>query len=92
MADVICIYKAAKQFDEVAVQLYGCTTTEKITEIFSGNKIEDTKDKTALLQQCMGIEEYFDSTNDNLPVVAEDEYEYAISVFLEGSWRILSNG
>jgi len=70
--------------------LYRCTTDEQISETFSKYDVASFEDKTALLHQCMNIEEYFDAPHEELS--AEDEYEYAVSVFLEGSWRLLANG
>ena len=70
--------------------LNGCTTIEQISETFSKYEITSFEDKTALLNQCMNIEDYFDAPHEELS--AEDEYEYAVSVFLEGSWRLLVNG
>ena len=79
----------AAKFKAVDV-LYSCTTSEQISETFSRYEIMSFEDKTALLHQCMNIEEYFDSPHEELS--AEDEYEYAVSVFLEGSWRLLASG
>jgi hypothetical protein len=70
--------------------LYGCTTREQISDTFTKYNIKSPEDKRELLHRCMDIEEYFDSPHEELS--AEDEYEYAVSVFLEGSWRLLANG
>ena len=71
-------------------RLYRCTTRDEIADIFTKYDIKTPEDKRELLHRCMDIEEYFDSPHEELS--AEDEYDYAVSVFLEGSWRLLANG
>jgi len=90
MSDVANTLRSAEQLNEAVSRLYGCTTTEQISSIFSKYKIISANDKRELLHRCMDIEEYFDSPHEELS--AEDEYDYALSVFLEGSWRLLVNG
>ena len=82
--------KSADHLNEVTARLFGCTTTEQISNIFSNYNIRSTEDEKELLHRCMNVEEYFDSPHDTL--TAEDEYEYVVSVFLEGTWRLLVNG
>jgi hypothetical protein len=90
MTNVANTFNSAKQFNTVVERLYGCTTVEQISETFTKYQILTSEDKKELLHRCMEIEEYFDSPHEELS--AEDEYEYAVSVFLEGSWRLLANG
>jgi hypothetical protein len=90
MSDVANKLKSADQLNEAVGKLYGCTTIEQISGVFGTYKIETPEDKRDLLHRCMDIEEYFDSPHDELS--AEDEYDYALSVFLEGSWRLVANG
>ena len=90
MSDVASTFRSAKLFNEAVKRLYSCTTKEQISEIFARYEIKSPEDKRELLHQCMDIEEYFDSPHENLS--ADDEYDYAVSVFLEGSWRLLANG
>ena len=82
--------KSADLLNEAVVRLYGCTTINQISDTFANYRIESPEDKKELLHRCMNIEEYFDAPHDDIS--AEDEYEYAVSVFLEGSWRLLANG
>jgi hypothetical protein len=90
MTNVANTLNSAKQFNAVVERLYGCTTVEQISDTFTKYQIFTPEDKKELLHRCMEIEEYFDSPHEDLS--AEDEYEYAVSVFLEGSWRLLANG
>jgi len=90
MSDVANTLKSAELFNEAVSRLYGCTNKEQISDTFSKYKITTPEDKKELLHRCMDIEGYFDSPHDALS--AEDEYDYAVSVFLEGSWRLLANG
>jgi len=82
--------KSADHLNEAVVRLYGCTTINQISDTFTNYRIESPEDKKELLHRCMKIEEYFDAPHDDLS--AEDEYDYVVSVFLEGSWRLLANG
>ena len=90
MSNVASTLKSAEQLTEVVGKLYGCTTVEQISETFSKFRISTPEDKRELLHRCMEIEEYFDSPHEELS--AEDEYDYAVSVFIEGSWRLMVNG
>jgi hypothetical protein len=90
MQSVAKTYKTADQYNETVKRLYGCTTIEQISSIFDKYEIKTPEDKKDLLHRCMEIEEYYDSPHEELS--AEDEYDYAVSVFLEGSWRLLANG
>jgi hypothetical protein len=90
MSDVANTLKSAEQLNEAVGRLYSCTTAEQISSIFSKYEIKSPEDKKELLHRCMDIEEYFDSPHEEL--TAEDEYDYAVTVFLEGSWRLLANG
>ena len=82
--------KSADHLNEVAARLYGCTTADQISDVFSNYNIESPEDKKELLHRCMNVEEYFDAPHDAL--AAEDEYEYIVSVFIEGTWRFLAHG
>ena len=90
MLSVANTLKTAEQLNEAVDRLYYCTTAEQLSEIFIKYHIENPEDKRDLLYRCMDIEEYFDSPQEELS--AEDEYDYALCVFLEGSWRLLANG
>jgi len=90
MANVANTLKSAELFNEAVERLYGCTTAEQLSDTFAKYQIESPEDKRELLHRCMEIEEYFDSPHEELS--AEDEYDYAVSVFLEGSWRLMVNG
>jgi hypothetical protein len=90
MSDVANTLKSAEQLNEAVERLYACTTAGQISSIFSKYEIEKPEDKRELLYRCMDIEEYFDSPHEELS--AEDEYDYTVTVFLEGSWRLLANG
>ena len=89
MSDVANTLKTAEKLTEITDRLYNCTTKEQIYEIFSNYKIKTSVDKKDLLHHCMDIEEYFNSPHEELS--ADDEYDYSVSVFLEGSWRLLAN-
>ena len=88
--DVVNTLKSADRLNEVVSRLFGCTMMNQITDVFTNYHIESPEDKKELLHRCMNIEEYFDAPHNDL--TAEDEYEYVVSVFLEGSWRLLANG
>ena len=93
MADTYTVadtLKSAEHFNNAVTRLYSCTTIDQISDTFVKYRIESPEDKKELLHRCMNIEEYFDAPHDNLS--AEDEYDYVVSVFLEGSWRLLANG
>jgi|GEM_PF-1002315 len=90
MPDVANTLKSAEHFNAVVERLYSCTSMEQISETFSKYDINSPEDKKELLHRCMDIEEYFDSSHEVL--TAEDEYDYTVSVFLEGSWRLMVNG
>ncbi|MCL1991733.1 MAG: hypothetical protein FWG66_02160 [Spirochaetes bacterium] len=90
MSSVADTLKTAEQFNEAVSKLYNCVTEAQIFSIFSKYGIETPEDKKELLHRCMEVEEYFDSPHEELS--AEDEYDYTLSVFLEGSWRLLANG
>jgi hypothetical protein len=87
MSDVATTFRSAEQLNEAVQRLYGCTTAEQISVTFQKYEIAKPEDKRELLHRCMDIEEYFDSPHARLS--AEDEYDYALTVFLEGSWRLL---
>jgi hypothetical protein len=87
---VAATFKSADQFSEILDALNVCVSEGQIGSVFSYYRIDDTEDKKELLHRCMGIDEYFDSPHTKLSV--GDEYSYAVSVFLEGSWRLLVNG
>jgi len=89
-ASVVDTLKSAEQLNEAVERLYSCTSEEQISETFAEYRIQSSEDKRELLHRCMDIDEYFDSPHDELS--AEDEYDYAVSVFLEGSWRLMANG
>ena len=89
MLDVANTLKSAGRLNEAVERLYGCTTKEQISETFAKYQIDTPENKRELLHRCMDIEEYFDSPHEELS--AEDEYDYAVSVFLEGSWRLLAS-
>ena len=89
MSDVANTLKSADQLNEAVGRLYGCTTVEQISETFTKFDIRSPEDKKELLHRCMDIQEYFDSPHEELS--AEDEYDYAVSVFIEGSWRLLTS-
>ena len=88
--DVVNTLKSADRLNEVVARLFGCTVIDQISDVFTNYQIESPEDKKELLHRCMNIEEYFDAPHNDL--TAEDEYEYVVSVFLEGSWRLLANG
>jgi phage host-nuclease inhibitor protein Gam len=90
MSEVATIIKSADQLKETVKRLYGCTTADQISKTFAKYDIKSPEDKKELLHRCMSIEEYYDSPHRELS--AEDEYDYAVSVFLEGSWRLFANG
>ncbi|MCL2609356.1 MAG: hypothetical protein FWD94_05580 [Treponema sp.] len=90
MSDVASTLKSAEHFKGAVERLYSCTTREQISSVFSRYDINDLVDKRELLYQCMDIESYFDVPHEELS--AEDEYDYTVSVFIEGSWRLLANG
>lgn len=90
MSEVVNTLKAAKQLNEAVEKLYGCTTGKDISEIFDKYNINSPEDKKYLLHECMETEAYFYSANEELS--PEDEYNYAEAVFLEGTWRLLTNG
>ena len=90
MSDVANTLKSADHLNEAVVRLFGCTTTDQISDTFARYRIKSPEDKKELLHRCMNIEEYFDAPHDDLS--ADDEYDYVVSVFLEGSWRLLANG
>ena len=90
MSDVASTFKSADQLNEVVNNLNICISIDQIEAVFSKYGISAPTDKKELLHRCMGIDEYFDSPHDDLS--SEDEYNYAVSVFLEGSWRLLVNG
>ena len=90
MSDVASTFKSAAQLNEVVSNLNICISMDQIEAVFSKHGISAPDDKKELLHRCMGVDEYFDSPHDCLS--SEDEYSYAASVFLEGSWRLLVNG
>jgi len=90
MSDVANTLKSADYLNEAVIRLFGCTTIDQISATFTRYRIESPEDKKELLHRCMNIEEYFDAPHDDLS--ADDEYDYVVSVFLEGSWRLLANG
>lgn len=90
MSKVATTLKTANQFNELVGRLYNCTTAEQVSNIFKKYDIDTHEDKRELLHRCMDIDEYLDSPHEEL--TAEDEYEYAVSVFLEGSWRLMASG
>ena len=90
MSDVANTMKSAEQYSEIVNRLFNCTVAEQVTDTFTKYGIKSTEDRIALLHQCMNIEEYFDSPQKKLS--AEDEYDYTLAVFTEGSWRLLVNG
>jgi len=90
MSVVANTLKSAEQINRAVERLYDCTTEGQISEVFTKYQIDTPEDKRELLHRCMDIEEYFDSPHDELS--AEDEYDYTVSVFLEGSWRLMANG
>ena len=90
MVNVADTFRSVDQLNEILDDLHVCISQKQIEDVFSHNNINDPEDKKALLHRCMGIEEYRNSPIDSLS--PEDEYIYAVSVFLEGSWRLLVNG
>ena len=90
MSDVASTFKSADQLNEVVDSLNICLSIDQIEAVFKKHGINTPDDKKELLHRCMGIDEYFDSPHDSIS--SEDEYSYATSVFLEGSWRLLVNG
>ena len=90
MPSVANTLKSADQLNELVGRLYNCITAEQIAGIFEKYQIDTPEDKRELLHRCMDIEDYFDSPHEALS--AEDEYDYAVSVFIEGSWRLMVDG
>jgi len=90
MPSVANTLKSADQLNELVERLYNCTTAEQVSGIFEKYQIDAPEDKRELLHRCMDIEEYLDSPHEELS--AEDEYDYAVSVFIEGSWRLMADG
>ena len=90
MLDVVNTLKSADNLNEAVKRLYSCTTVDQISAIFTKYDIKSPEDKKELLHRCMDIEDYFDSPHETIS--AEDEYDYAEAVFLEGSWRLMANG
>ena len=60
---------------------------EQVNNVFEKFNISDLEDKTSFLNNCMGIEEQYDMPGTK--TTAQDEYDYALALFLDGSWRLL---
>ena len=81
---VITNYEIGKKIVE---QLFFCTTKEEVEKIFLESEIDNPIEKKSFLQECMQVEESYDLPAGKLS--DDDEYEYELAVFLEGSWRLL---
>ena len=85
MNNLITSYDIVKK---VVEKLFFCTTKDQVEEAFLESKIDDPAEKKFLLQRCMQVEEsYGFPTKEKLS--DNDEYEYELTIFLEGSWRLL---
>lgn len=66
-----------------------CTSKAELEKVFSGHAQIDFKQRKGILEKAMGIEESYNApTNDDLS--DEDEYQYMVDVFMDGSWRLFS--
>jgi len=79
----------AKHLNKAIHDLHYCIVEGQIRSVFSKYKIKTPEDKTELLRRCMNATE-LSSPHEELS--AQDEYDYTLSVFLEGSWRLLADG
>ena len=75
-----------KKIAAILKRLYLCTEKAQIEELFIAENIIDYKERIALMQKCMGMEDIC-----NMPenITAKEEYDFECEVFEEGTWRLL---
>ena len=65
-----------------------CSNRDDIEKIFSTYDVEGFEKKIKLLKQCTGeINEYFAGEDNKY---SEEDYEYELVTFLDGTWRVFS--
>lgn len=77
-----------EQIDLLIKKLYYCTTKETIEGVFNEFSINNLRERVELLRKCMKVENVFNTPQNDLD--EQDEYDYELSIFIEGSWRLLA--
>jgi len=82
MSDTVAnVFKASSK-------LHSCFTVDQVETVFRSFSIFDPSEKKEILLDCMGVEEMFSVGGDAL--TPEEDYQYELDTFIEGSWRLLS--
>lgn len=74
------------QIDAILKRLYLCTNRAQIDELFIAENIFDYKERIELLQECMGVEDVYNTPDKITP---KEEYDFECEIFEEGTWRLL---
>ena len=80
------ILDSYNKIDHLLKKLYLCTEKEEIDALFEENKIVDYKERSILLNKCMGVIKSFGIPEETTD---EEDYEFDRAVFVEGTWRLL---
>ena len=75
-----------KKIAAIVKRLYLCTEKAQIEELFIAENIIDYKERIALMQKCMGVEDVYNTPEKITP---KEEYDFECEVFEEGTWRLL---
>ena len=78
-----------KSLLEVARKIVKCYTKEGVEQVFIESGITDPLLKVEILQTSMNIIETH-SAPANEELTAEEEYQYELDVFMDGTWRLFA--
>ena len=78
--------EASKKVDTIIDDLFISVKEEQIEDVFSKNSIDDRLERIQLLRKCMNV---LDTSNSNVTVSLDDEYNDELAIFLNGKWRLL---
>ncbi|MGP1414461.1 MAG: hypothetical protein ACTTJ6_00820 [Treponema sp.] len=65
--------------DELLKKLYLCTKVEQIEDVFDNYNIHNFKERSDLLNRCMGFKETFGTPEETTD---EEDYEFDRAVFV----------
>lgn len=68
-----------------------CFKKEEVDDFFNRHNVaeNDFITRTQILEKVMGVEKSY-SVNTNDEITEENEYKVRLSIFLDGTWRMLN--
>jgi len=82
------VLETFNKVSSIIKELLYCTEKEDIEKVFSNNNINDFSDRINILRKTMKVEQVFYTGKKKITL--EDEYQYELDIFVEGSWRLLA--